>query len=194
MFLIDIEFTYTDVVYFDFDGVLVDSVTIKTKAYQEIFKPFGQNAVDIVTKYHLDNGGIDRFKKIEYVLTHIGESSEKVDSLAEQFGQIVKDQVINSAPIIEMIDLVRNLYENKIPMFVVSGTPEAELREMIEKRNWSHYFKDVYGSPVSKIEIVEKIMQENKFNYKKSVFIGDAMTDYKTALHHKLWYIGVPEQ
>ena len=54
-------------VFFDFDGVLVDSIGLKTKAYIEIFQPYGKQAVDEIKYYHKKYGGIDRYRKITHV-------------------------------------------------------------------------------------------------------------------------------
>ena len=51
---------------FDFDGVIVDSVNIKTEAFAEIYKPYGQKIVDRVINHHISNGGMSRFKKFKY--------------------------------------------------------------------------------------------------------------------------------
>ena len=42
---------------FDFDGVLVESVDVKTKAYARLFEEYGEGVVSRVVDYHLTNGG-----------------------------------------------------------------------------------------------------------------------------------------
>lgn len=193
MIPIHLNYNFIETVFFDFDGVLVDSVPIKTKAYQEIFKPFGNDAVKLITEYHIANGGIDRYKKIEYVLNKLGKDIKFVNRLANEFATLVKDLVIQSESIPGMIELAVSLKRNGIPAYIVSGTPEIELTSIVESRNWQHHFKGVYGSPRTKVQIVDSIFEEHKYNRKKSIFIGDATTDYNTALQCGVWYIGVPE-
>jgi len=43
---------------FDFDGVLADSVEVKTEAFALLYKPYGQKVVEKVVSHHRDNGGI----------------------------------------------------------------------------------------------------------------------------------------
>ncbi len=38
---------------FDFDGVLVESVDVKTRAYAYLFKEYGQDVVSKVVDYHM---------------------------------------------------------------------------------------------------------------------------------------------
>ena len=40
---------------FDFDGVLVESVDVKTRAYAYLFKEYGQDVVSKVVDYHMEN-------------------------------------------------------------------------------------------------------------------------------------------
>ncbi len=44
---------------FDFDGVLVDSVGIKTEAFREIYAPYGPELVQRVVQHHKVNGGLN---------------------------------------------------------------------------------------------------------------------------------------
>ena len=192
MIPINLQINKIDTVFFDFDGVLVDSVPVKTKAYQEIFSPYGAKAVDLITQYHAENGGIDRYKKIEYVLKQLNLDLSVIDEMALKFSDLVKNLVIKADSIPGMFELLNKLYNDNIPLYIVSGTPEEELRYIVDKRSWSKYFKGIYGSPMTKVDIVDMILQKNNYSSRRSVFIGDAVTDYKTALTHNLWYVGVP--
>ena len=53
---------YPEAIFFDFDGVLVDSVSIKTEAFRKLFKGFGQQCVEALVYYHIEHGGISRVK------------------------------------------------------------------------------------------------------------------------------------
>ena len=50
----------------DFDGVLAESMNIKTEAFAQLFEPFGDEIVKKVVKHHIKHGGISRYKKIKY--------------------------------------------------------------------------------------------------------------------------------
>ena len=51
------------VVILDFDGVILDSVNIKTEAFKEIFNRESKVIQNKIVNYHLKNGGISREKK-----------------------------------------------------------------------------------------------------------------------------------
>ena len=51
---------------FDFDGVLADSVNIKTLAFYELYKEYGGSISSKVVEHHEANGGMSRFDKFKY--------------------------------------------------------------------------------------------------------------------------------
>ena len=53
-------------IFFDFDGVIADSVDIKTKAFAKLFKRYGDEIVKKVVEYHLSHGGVSRYDKFRY--------------------------------------------------------------------------------------------------------------------------------
>ena len=59
-----------DLVVFDFDGTLCDSVQVKTEAFQLLYlDERGLEFADRVRTYHLANAGLPRYDKIRYVET-----------------------------------------------------------------------------------------------------------------------------
>lgn len=193
IFPIQLDFTSISGVFFDFDGVLVDSVDLKLLAYEEIFSPYGSEAVKEIRDYHLKNGGIDRYRKIEYVLTKMGLPLSLKDNLVDSFAHLVKEKVIASDSITPGLNLAMELHSKDIPSFIVSGTPEIELREIVERRNWSSLFTGVYGSPDTKETIVNRLIEKYNLIRNQCVFLGDAQTDFLCAQNTKLWFIGITE-
>jgi phosphoglycolate phosphatase-like HAD superfamily hydrolase len=178
-------------IFFDFDGVLVDSVPLKLKAYQEIFRPYGEDVVLEITNFHLANGGIDRYKKIQHVLQKFSLPVSHVNILADQFAGLVKEKVIQANPIEPMINLAIDLH-SQIPIFIVSGTPEIELIEIVKARKWDSYFREIKGSPMTKPMIINTLLENYKLENSKCVFIGDATTDFLSARECGLFFLGVP--
>ena len=52
-------------IIFDFDGVIAESVNVKTQAFKKIYQQYGNEVVSEVIKHHLSNGGISRFEKFK---------------------------------------------------------------------------------------------------------------------------------
>ena len=58
-------------VVFDFDGVILESADVKTRAFVELYAAHGAEVVDRVREHHLANLGISRFKKFAWIAEHV---------------------------------------------------------------------------------------------------------------------------
>jgi len=54
-------------IIFDFDGVICESVDIKTGAFYEMYLPYGEMIAQKVKEHHIQNGGMSRYDKFEYL-------------------------------------------------------------------------------------------------------------------------------
>jgi phosphoglycolate phosphatase-like HAD superfamily hydrolase len=53
----------------------------------------------------------------------------------------------------------------------------------------SHYFKEIYGAPRKKADIVSEIILNNDLLHDKVVYIGDALSDYEAARANSVIFI-----
>jgi phosphoglycolate phosphatase-like HAD superfamily hydrolase len=170
-------------IIFDFDGVLVESVDIKTKAFEEIFKNETANIREKIIDYHIKHGGTSRFEKLKFIYNHILNRelpNKTYVHLCEVFSGLVIDKVVNAPYVTGAKDFLDS-YSGQYECFVVSGTPEEEIREIIRRRRMEHYFKNIYGAPREKSNVVSDILDQYRFLPDKTVYVGDAIIDYKAA-------------
>ena len=168
---------------FDFDGVLVESVDVKTKAYARLFEEYGEGVVSRVVDYHLKNGGISRFVKFRGIYSEILNkplSEKKFQCLCDEFSNIVVDEVV-AAPWVEGAREFLENNKNRYVFFIVSGTPQDELESIIRRREMDQYFCEVLGSPKSKETLLEGALSRLKLFPEETVFVGDAETDWNAA-------------
>jgi phosphoglycolate phosphatase-like HAD superfamily hydrolase len=181
-------------VFWDFDGVVLDSVNVKTKAFSLMFSQYGPDVEKAVVEYHLANGGISRFEKFVYFYNHLlnrSVSEEELTVLGEQFSSLVVQEVI-AAPFIPGARESLDWFKSKgIPCFVVSGTPQEEIVHIVTKRGLDCYFVEVHGSPRGKPEIVHDIIERFNYTPQCCLLIGDAMTDFEAAMANAVQFIGV---
>ncbi len=179
-------------IIFDFDGVLVESVDVKTRAFAKMFDDEGEDVVQKVVDYHLTNGGVSRVRKFEYYYEKILKrslSEEKLRELCDTFSRLVVIEVINSPYVKGAREFLDNVH-NKIDLYIASGTPEDELIEIVRCREMGKYFNGVFGSPVQKGDIARMILSQNGYNTNEVVFIGDSITDLKGAQDSGVRFIG----
>lgn len=189
-------------IIFDFDGVLVESIDIKTNAFAKLFKTEGEDIVEKVVDYHLKNAGVSRFEKIKYIYQNMlkRDLSEKTfDDLCQQFSHLVVDEVVN-APYVKGAKEFLDRYSSKYMCFIASATPQDEIEEIIKRRHMMRYFKGVYGSPKKKGDIVREILAAYTLEYnamsfnsvlssQSFVYIGDAMSDYEAAMVNNVAFV-----
>lgn len=183
-----------DAVFFDFDGVICDSVDIKTQAFAEIYREHGRFVENSVVKYHLENGGISRYEKIkhwhkEYLSIDLTE--KELEELAKKFSRLVFDKVVAANYIEGVIDTLNLLFEYNVPTYIISGTPENEIREIVSIKGLRDFFIEVYGSPKSKASIVKELIDKEKYTSSKCLFIGDALSDFEVAKYNKIQFLGI---
>ena len=180
-------------VLFDFDGVLVDSTATKTNAFKELFKAYGQDVVDKMVAHHRQHGGISRVEKIKYAHRHFldGPYSETLaQEHANHYSKLVFEKVVNADWVAGAEAFVQN-YHQTIPLFIVSGTPEVELVEIVKKRRIGHYFKEIVGAPVTKSEHIRSLVKKHSLDLGSCFFVGDALTDYNAARETGMPFIGI---
>ena len=179
---------------FDFDGVLADSVGIKTWAFVELYKSYGPEVCEKVKNHHLKNGGMSRFDKFElyhktFLNTHLSKNGMK--ELCKKFSNLVINAVINSPEILGVNNFLENYCINNKLSFVNSATPTGEIKKIIKKRDMDKYFTSVYGSPASKIDNLKDIFFRYNVDSNQTIFFGDAIADFKAAEITGCTFIGI---
>ena len=53
-----------DVLFWDFDGVIKDSVSTKSSCFERLFLPCSISTLEKISSHHFDNGGVSRYVKI----------------------------------------------------------------------------------------------------------------------------------
>lgn len=178
-------------IFYDFDGVLAESVNIKTDAFYKLYEPFGIGIAEKVVEHHLAHGGVSRFEKIKYYhksFLSIDLSEEEIDKWASDFSRLVLNGVIHAKEI-NGVTYFLSKYKNHFKSWVISGTPTDELKVIVDKRKMSDYFVNVYGSPEKKDYWVKLIIDQYKLNKSECVFIGDATTDYEAAVANNIDFL-----
>lgn len=180
-------------IIFDFDGVVVESGKIKTQAFAELYRAHGEEIVAQVVQFHTQNGGMSRYRKFRHFQEHflhqppLTEVEEK--QLDIRFSELVVEAVIAAEPVPGAIELIRQQF-GKIPLFVASGTPEVELKAIVERRGLAPYFTAVRGAPALKKTIIAEILSAHSLKPESVLMIGDAMADLEGAQANNTAFLG----
>ncbi len=169
-------------IIFDFDGVLVESTHVKTKAFRKLFSRWPDKADEGVA-FHLKNMGISRYIKFRYFYENIISErySEEIGlELGSEFSDIVLDE-IKIAPFVKGAVTFLDNFHSKYSFYIASGTPDEELCEIASYKGINKYFDGIFGSSLTKAEIINNILGVNSLMNNLVVFVGDAVSDKNAA-------------
>lgn len=179
-------------IIFDFDGVILDSMLIRSEGFRKIFEEYDNEKVEELISFHLINGGLSRFVKIRYFFEELLSKSikeEQIKYFSDKYSEIMKKELINEKYLIkETVNFIKS--NNKIKMFIASGSEENELRFINKSLHLSKYFLGIFGSPKNKIDIVKSIIEDNKLNKQETILIGDSINDYDAAIKNGIRFFG----
>ncbi len=151
---------------FDCDGVILDSVPVKTRAFARLAEPFGPEARDRFVMYHTVHGGVSRYKKFEWFFREVLEreiSEEESAQWGRLFAQYALDEV-RRCPLIPGVRDVLETWSGRLPLYVCSGAPEEEL---------------------------ERIIRDAGVEAENTLMVCDAVTDRDAAEHAGALFYGV---
>ena len=174
-------------IFFDFDGVIAESVSAKTDAFEEMYLPYGKDIAAKVVEYHKLHGGVSRYEKFKYFHKEFLNElidQQKVDELAIQFSNLVLDKVINSDEVLGANYFIEKNH-TKFQFWVITGTPTTEIELIAKKRKLTSYFIGLHGSPKNKRYWTEYLIEKHKLNRDEIIFLGDATTDMDAAVFSK---------
>jgi|Deesub1362A_J573_1020465.scaffolds.fasta_scaffold02637_6 phosphoglycolate phosphatase-like HAD superfamily hydrolase len=176
-------------IIFDFDGVIVESLDIKTKAFGKLFESYGDLSRKMV-EYHLEHTGVPRYEKFRYfynVLLEQEIDDKTMNFLDKEFSKIVKEEIIKAPFVNGVLEFLDNYY-GKIDFFIASATPERELLDIVESKGLKKYFKGIHGYPPNKVENTARIIDRG-YSREELIFVGDAKSDYNAAKENGLRFV-----
>jgi phosphoglycolate phosphatase-like HAD superfamily hydrolase len=169
-------------IFWDFDGVIKDSVEVKSDVFEQLFLPFGKKVAKKIRNHHEMNGGVSRFEKLPIYIKWSKQKPTKkiVNEYALIFSTLVRQKVINSEWVPGVLNYL-NSNHNKYCFFLVTATPQQEIEDILKALKIKHFFKGVFGSPVKKIDSIKSILKRYSISCDSSIMIGDSMSDYNAA-------------
>ncbi len=175
-------------IFYDFDGVLAESLEVKSKAFYNLYLPFGESIAKEVLQHHLDNGGMSRYEKFKlYHKTYLNEdlNEEGIEIWAQKFSELVVQGVIDSTAVPGAHDFLEDM-KNRTRSWIITGTPTEEMKKIAKHRGVIDYFEEICGSPKKKFYWTEYLIEKNNLDRSEILFLGDANSDYNAATKSNL--------
>ncbi len=168
--------------FWDFDGVIKDSVAVKTQAYERFFAPFGASVAARVRAHHEKNGGMSRYDKFPLYLEWAGQSTsaDAVARYCERFSDAVMQAVIDSPWVRGAREYLEANCRRQC-FVIVTGTPQEEIEDILRVLGIRECFLEVHGAPTSKVDAVAAVLRQQGCASQDALLIGDSDSDYQAA-------------
>jgi phosphoglycolate phosphatase len=179
-------------IFLDFDGVIMDSMTLKLDAYCFALKEYGFPREEI-RRQQLSYAGLSRSRALPLMFASLAGKPLSEDALersvalfAEEDNRLRPEMRLKSGA----LDFFRRTHE-QIPLVIVTGTPQEAIDKTIAHFKLRHFFREVCGHPPLKAEHLKAQLQKLKLQPGQTLFVGDAIQDYKAALETGIPFVGV---
>jgi phosphoglycolate phosphatase-like HAD superfamily hydrolase len=182
------------IIFWDFDGVLMNSNAVRDIGFEKVLASYPKHQVDELMAFHQANGGLSRYVKFRYFYEEVLKqevTEEQIQEMAASFSVIMKSLLVNPDLLIQdSLEFVKQQFEQKIPMHIVSGSDQTELRFLCKELNIEHYFLSIHGSPTAKKILVKNVIEENNYLKENIVLIGDSINDLEAAKENEITFCG----
>ena len=183
--------TAFDVLVLDFDGVVVESVELKDRAFGELFRDTHPERVEELVRFQSQIAGRSRYERFPLIYEYLGlpfpeGESERLD---RRLSELLFDAVASCPFVAGARDAIER-WRREVPVYVASATPEEEVRRLVDARGLASYFKAAYGAPARKADNLRRIAAEEECETGRLLFVGDSATDQLAADEAGVAFIG----
>jgi phosphoglycolate phosphatase-like HAD superfamily hydrolase len=178
------------VVFWDFDGVIKDSVTVKSMGYERLFMPYGSDAVEQVRQHHKAHGGVSRYEKIPLYLSWVGEPVDRgqVQEFCGRFSDLVQQAVIDAPWVPGVRGYLQANYTSQY-FVLMTATPQEEIEQILHALNITSYFREVHGAPTKKTAVVGSLLERLQCPPELALVVGDSDTDMNAAEENNVVFL-----
>ena len=174
-------------IVFDLDGTLIDSNPVKRRGFDHIFAAHkkGADIVELVLEKHRKAFRTVVIGAVLEQLHAVGEhgcepTDDRVAEYAERYNRFCIEGAVACEEIPGATQALKGLTMTH-QLFINTATATQAAEEIIDRREWSQYFRGVLGFPPSKIENLQTVAQQVGVRNHEIVMVGDDDHDAEAA-------------
>ncbi|MBN3854009.1 HAD family hydrolase [Paraburkholderia sp. Ac-20340] len=191
-----IQFNKIRAIAFDFDGVILDSVSLKADLFIASYPfPLSEQEKSAILAYQAAHGGVGRVKKFEHFERSIfgrEPDSKAIAALAKRYSNLLMDQIAFCAELPGARNFLRR-FERTLSLHLVSGTSHDDLLKIVGDRDMADFFQTITGSPTGKVEAFTAIARATGYAFEQILAIGDSTTEFAAACEVGMPFVGIVE-
>lgn len=186
-----------DLVVFDCDGVLLNTMPEKIRAFEQWIPAMYAEHRGAYMEMVMAGFGKSRARHIRNFYEEIlglEVDTAFLEAEVARFTEICEPLCAGARWCVGSREFVAAVQAAGVTRYVLSGTPQAPLESMLESAGGTELFDVIIGSPPAKPESMDRILAETGVTAKRTLFIGDANADQEAALHVGAHFVYFPSE
>ena len=171
-------------IFLDFDGVIMDSMTLKLDAYCFALAEFGF-ARENVRAQQLLYAGLSRSRALPLMYKALSGGDEITPEAQARVLQRFAEEDIRLRPRMQLMPGVIGFLEEAgrrgVPLAVVTGTPQEVIDGTVDHFGIREWFREIHGWPPIKAEHLQGLLDRHALRPDEAVYVGDAVQDINAA-------------
>lgn len=167
----------------DCDGVILDSNPVKIAAFRAALAHEDPALVAAFIDEHRRTGGVSRYAKLARFyreLRPVADPQAAIAQALERFAEAARAGLRTCPEVPGVRELLLALARRNVPVHVVSGGDELEVREALQQHGLAPLVSGIHGSPTPKREHLDRLREEGEL-LPGGVYFGDAELDMELA-------------
>jgi phosphoglycolate phosphatase-like HAD superfamily hydrolase len=168
------------ILFWDFDGVIKESLAVKADAFERLFAAFGADVARRVRQHHEHHGGMSRYQKLPLYLQWAGQdaSAASVARYSELFAAAVFTGVAECPWVPGVRDYLERHHAQQACV-LVTATPQDEIERLVSLLGIGAWFREVHGAPAMKTDAARAVLA--RLPRQRALLIGDSAPDLVAA-------------
>jgi phosphoglycolate phosphatase len=182
-------------VVFDCDGVLLDTMAAKIEAFRRWVCARWPQHEAVFLDHVMGSFGRSRNFQIEWFFNHCLDLAVDAEALADEvalFTAICEPLCADAGWLTGSSEFVAACEAAGVPRYVLSGTPQRQLEDMLVANGVDQRFSGIIGSPPTKSVSLQKILAMTGIAPDATVFVGDAEADAQAAASVGIHFVYKP--
>ena len=170
---------YKNIIW-DWNGTIIDDTAVAFEATNILLKKYGYPTISLeFYRDNIDTPVVNFYKKI------FDLSKQSMETLDKEWGVLYNKLSKKTGLHKDVVKALDYFRKENCRQIILSAFKTAEITKYAESLNVKHYFVDILGTEgiamESKAVRGKRYFQENYFDLKETLYIGDTLHDYETA-------------